>query len=124
MEDAPARRERVVLEVLYERGDSTASEIQEALNDGSSYSAVRSQLRAMEAKGLVRHQAIKGRYTYSPQRPKGMAAKEALDKLVQTFFDGRVDNVMVTLLSDTDRNLSESEIQRLRELLNGVKEFE
>lgn len=113
MSDVPARRERRVLELLYERGDSSASEIQEALDDGSSYSAVRGMLRVMESKGLVAHQSVRGKYVYSPLRSKGAAAKEALGKLVKTFFDGKVEDMVLTLLSDDERSLSPEELQKL-----------
>ena len=46
-------REREIVDVLYERGASTVTEIGEALSDELSGSAIRAMLKRLEAKGFV-----------------------------------------------------------------------
>ncbi len=51
-----SRRERQILDVLYNRGKATAAEILAALPDPPGYSAIRALLRILEDKGHVKHQ--------------------------------------------------------------------
>ena len=124
MSDAPARRERRILEILYERGDSSAADIRAALDDGSAYSAVRGMLRVMEDKGLVIHRAEGAKYIYSPSRPKPSAARDALDKVVRTFFGGQVENMVATLLTNDDQEVSEANLRKLEELVERARSGE
>ena len=58
--NAPAglsRRERQIMDILYQRGKSSASEVKEAMPTAPSYSAVRAMLRVLEEKGHIGHQA-------------------------------------------------------------------
>ena len=52
-----SRRERQIMEILYQRGKASASEVREAMEDAPGYSAVRAMLRVLEEKGHVKHQA-------------------------------------------------------------------
>ena len=51
-----SRRERQIMDILYQRGRATGAEIHLALPDAPTYSAVRAKLRVLEEKGHVRHQ--------------------------------------------------------------------
>lgn len=121
MAETPARRERRVLELLYERGESSAADIQAALDDGSNYSAVRGVLRVLEAKNLIVHRSERGTYLYVPVRPKGEVAKEALEGVVRTFFEGRTENLMATLLSQAERGIDPADIDRLQALIDEAR---
>ena len=48
-----SRRERQIMDVLYQKGQATAAEIRSAITDPPSYSAVRAKLSIMEEKGYV-----------------------------------------------------------------------
>jgi predicted transcriptional regulator len=61
-----SRRERQIMDILYQRGRASASEIHEALPEPPSYSAVRAKLRVLEEKGHVRHEEQALRYVYLP----------------------------------------------------------
>src|SRR5438067_7903273 len=61
-----SRRERQIMDILYQRGRATASEVHERLADAPSYSAVRAKLRVLEEKGYVRHEEKALRYVYLP----------------------------------------------------------
>ena len=57
-----SRRERQIVDILYARGKATAAEVQAALPDPPSYSAVRAMLRILEEKGHVKHEQDGPRY--------------------------------------------------------------
>ena len=50
-----SRRERQIMDLLFQRGRATAAEVQEGLPEAPSYSAVRALLRILEEKGHARH---------------------------------------------------------------------
>jgi BlaI family penicillinase repressor len=50
-----SRRERQILDVLYACGRATAAEIQTALSEAPSYSAVHAVLRIVELTNWTRH---------------------------------------------------------------------
>ena len=50
-----SRRERQIMNVLYQRQRASAAAIRESLPNAPSYSAVRAHLRILEEKGYIRH---------------------------------------------------------------------
>ncbi|MEO7146116.1 MAG: BlaI/MecI/CopY family transcriptional regulator, partial [Bryobacteraceae bacterium] len=88
---ALSRRERQMMDVIYRRGRATAAEVQAALPDPPSYSAVRAKLRVLEEKGHVRHQEKALKYVYVPTVAREKAKLSALRHLLETFFDHSVE---------------------------------
>ena len=115
-----SRRERQILDVIYELGRATAAEVQERMPDAPTYTTVRGLLRVLETKGHVRHEDEGGRYVYIPTLTKQRAAKSALKHVVQTFFDGSPSRAMDALLGG-QRNVDEEELARLEELIARAK---
>jgi len=74
---------------------------------------VRTQLRVLEAKGHVRHEAEGLRYIYLPVVPRRVVSKSALKHLVNTFFDGSVEKVVAALLGPDGSRLSDDELNRI-----------
>jgi predicted transcriptional regulator len=111
------RRERQIMDILYQRGRATAGEVLEALADQPSYSTVRTQLRVLEEKGHVRHEDQGLRYVYMPAVPRRAARKSALRHLVVTFFDGSAEKVVQALLGGEATQLSDKELDRISELV-------
>jgi predicted transcriptional regulator len=116
-----SRRERQIMDLLYQLGEATAAEVQERLPDPPSYSAVRAMLRILEEKGHVRHTEDGPRYVFAPVVARDTARKSAVSHLLRTFFDGSVEQAMTALLDATDRKLSSAEVERLAALIEQRK---
>ncbi len=114
-----SRRERQIMDVLFTRGKASAAEVQQALPDPPSYSAVRALLRILEEKGHVRHEEDGPRYVFAPRLDKEKAQQSAVRHLVQTFFDGSAEQAMAALL-DT-RTLSHEELVRMALLIEEAR---
>jgi predicted transcriptional regulator len=112
-----SRREREILEVLYRQGQATAAEVQAALSDPPTYSAVRSILRILVQKGYARHEEQGKRYLYLPTQPHQSAARSALRQVLQTFFGGSLESAVRTFLTDETTEVDEEELARLAELI-------
>jgi BlaI family penicillinase repressor len=119
--DVLSRRERQILDILYAQGRATAAEIQAALPDPPSYSAVRALLRVLEDKGHVRHQADGPRYIYMPRVSRDKARRSALKHLVETFFSGSEADAAAALLDPSASSLSREELDRIESLIVRAK---
>ena len=116
-----SRRERQILDILYQSGRATAAEVQTALPDPPSYSAVRALLRILEEKGHVRHEQDGPRYVYAPTLARNNAQRSALRHILQTFFDGSAEQAISALLDDQSARLSSAELDRLASLIDHAR---
>ena len=116
-----SRRERQIMDILYQRGRATAAEIHAALPDPPSYSAVRAKLRVLEEKGHVRHEEEGLRYVYVPAVSRHAARKSALRHVVETFFEGSAEKTVAALLGGEAARLSDDELNRIADLIDKAK---
>jgi predicted transcriptional regulator len=108
-----SRRERECLDILFRRGEATVAEVQEALTDPPSYSAVRATLNVLVDKGHAQHRQDGPRYVYLPAIPAGSARNVAVQHLVDTFFGGSAEEAVVALLAMSDTKVSRDAIDRM-----------
>jgi len=116
-----SRRERQIMDILYQRGRASAQEILDALPDPPTYSAVRAKLRVLEEKGHVRHQEESLRYVYLPVVARDAARKSALRHMVSTFFAGSVQDTVAALLDLSTANLKSADLDRITELIEQAR---
>jgi predicted transcriptional regulator len=115
------RREREIMDALYQSGEATVNEVIDRMPDPPSYSAVRATLRVLEDKGLVKHKQDGPRYVYLPAIPTQKAGFAALKHLVHTFFDGSAEQALVALVQMSDANLTPAELERLSDRIGKAK---
>ena len=108
-------RELDVISVLWERGPSTVSEVQAALDDTLAYTTVLTVLRILEDKGYVGHTPEGRAHRYRPLVERSAAGGSALKRLKQKLFGGSPELLLTRLVEDED--LSEEELRRMRDLL-------
>jgi predicted transcriptional regulator len=116
-----SRRERQIIDILYAQGRATAAEVQAALPDPPSYSAVRAMLRILEEKGHVKHEQDGPRYVYVPTVARDNAKRSALRHMLQTFFDGSAEQAISALLDDSSTRLSDRELDRLARMIDQAR---
>jgi predicted transcriptional regulator len=120
-ETALSRRERQIMDILFAAGTATGPEIQQRIPEAPSYSTVRTLLRILETKGYVRHRQEGLRYVYEPVVPREAARKSALQRLLQTFFDGSARQAVAALLDPKSFDLSRQELDELSRLIEDAK---
>jgi predicted transcriptional regulator len=119
--DPLTRREREIMDILHRRGRATAHEVMADLAEPPSYSAVRTFLRLLEERGHVRHEQDGPRYVYTPTVARREAQRSALSHLVDTFFDGSVEDAVATLVESSKPKLSAQELDRIAALVAKAK---
>jgi predicted transcriptional regulator len=117
-----SRRERQILDILYREGKATAAEIQAALPDAPSYSAIRALLRILEEKGHIKHQSDGPRYVYLPSVSPQKARVSALRHVLNTFFNGSAADAAAALVDDSAAKMSLDELDQLEALIRAYKE--
>jgi predicted transcriptional regulator len=117
-----SRRERQMMDILYQRGRATAAEVHELLPDPPSYSAVRAKLSVLEEKGHIRHEAQAARYIYAPVVARDRAKESALRHLISTFFDNSAEQAMTALLELKPGKFSRERLDSLSRLIEAKKQ--
>jgi BlaI family penicillinase repressor len=115
---ALSRRERQIMDILYQLERASVGQVLAKLADKPSYSTVRAQLRVLEEKGHIRHEEHGLRYVYAPAVPRDVARRSALRHLVETFFDGSTENVVAALLGGEVARITPEELARLARLIS------
>ena len=117
-----SRRERQIMDAVYELGRATAAEIRERMPAPPSYSAVRAMLRILEDKGHLRHEQDGPRYIYLPTVSRSEARESALRRVVRTFFEGSAEEALSALLDLGVDELDEDALRRLAGRIDQARE--
>ena len=117
-----SRRERQIMDLLYEREKASVQEVMDGIADPPSYSAVRAMLRTLEEKGRVTHVEDGRAYIYQPTIRKDAARQGALSHLLKTFFDGSTEKAVAALLDLKGPRLSQAELDRVAHLVEQAKQ--
>ncbi len=116
-----SRREREIMEIIYRRGQATATEVYEDLGHNPTYSAVRSFLRILEEKGHLLHQKQGRQYLYYPSFPRENAVKSAIRDLLGTFFNNSTEQAVAALLEIERTKLTDTDLDRMAALIEQAR---
>jgi len=117
-----SRRERQIMEIVYAKGEATATDVLEGMVDAPTRTAVRTFLRILEEKGHVRHVKRAREFVYRPIQQRERAGQSALQTLLKTFFDGSLEKAVASHLSDPQAAITGEERKRLTALVRQAKE--
>lgn len=96
--------ERVILEVLWEREEASVREVAEELSRHKpvAYTTVLTMMNVLSKKGLVTHRPEGRAFIYRAAVTRDQARKQALDHLLQQFFNGSPNILAQHLVSEHD----------------------
>ncbi len=117
-----SRRERQIMDTVYQLGRATATDVLAGLPDPPSYSAVRAMLRVLENKGHLRHVLEGKSYVYLPTLARTRASRSALQNMVSTFFDGSAEKAVAALLDISRSELTHEQLSHLSLLIEQARE--
>ncbi len=115
------RRERELFEILCSAGEATAADLRERMVDPPSYSAVRTMLSRLAAKGLISHRVVDQAYVYRSVPQAEKVQESALRQMVKSFFDGSAASAATALLG-LSRNLKPDELDALQKAIDEARE--
>jgi predicted transcriptional regulator len=114
-------RERQILDAIYQLGEASVAEVRANLPDPPSYSAVRTMIRMLEKKGLLRHRQLGTKYVYRPTRSHQSASRSALTHIMRTFFGGSATDAVAAILDVSASKLTDDDLQRLEQLIDQAR---
>ena len=90
--------EREVMQLVWANGPVTAEAVRERLSRPLKESTVRTVLRRLEDKGYTTHTVDGRTYVYQAAEPRGRVAAKAVQRIVDWFCNGSVEEVLVGMV--------------------------
>ena len=90
--------EREVMQLVWAAGEVTAEAIREQLARNPKESTVRTVLRRLEDKRYVTHTVDGRTYVYRAREARGQVAAKAVQRIVDWFCNGSVEEVLVGMV--------------------------
>jgi BlaI family transcriptional regulator, penicillinase repressor len=115
-------RERQIMDAIHQIGEASVADVLAKVADPPTYSAVRTMIRQLEKKGLLRHRQVGTKYVYRPAQSREVATRSALRHLLQTFFAGSATDAVAAILHPSVTKLTDDDIERLEELIRKARE--
>ncbi len=116
-----SRRERQIMDIIYQKGEATVAEVRGSLPNPPSYSSVRALLTVLENKSFLKHKEEGRRYVYFPTIALERVKRSALKHLMETFFEDSAEGVITALLDLRGVELSQEELERITRLIEEAK---
>ena len=107
--------EREVMQLVWAHGPVTAEAVREKLSRPLKESTVRTVLRRLEEKGYTTHTVDGRTYVYHAAEDRGRVAAKAVQRIVDWFCNGSVEEVLVGMV---DRSMLDQ--KQLRALADQV----
>lgn len=114
--------EGAVMKILWEQSPLSAEAVREKLDRGLKETTVRTVLRRLEAKGYATHEVENRTFMYAAAEPRHQAASRAIQRIVDWFCDGSVDEALVGLVDA--RMVDRAQIDRLLEVIEQAEHAE
>jgi BlaI family penicillinase repressor len=115
--------EREVMQLVWAKGPVTAEAVREELARRLKESTVRTVLRRLEDKGYVNHTVDGRTYVYQATEPRGRVAAKAVQRVVDWFCNGSVEEVLVGMVDTAmlDRKRLRMLTDRITQTKSGKK---
>jgi predicted transcriptional regulator len=106
-----------LMNVLWKKGPGTVGDVVASLSDDPplAYSTVLTTLRILEGKGYLRHTKKARAFVYEPVIAQEEASRSALGHLVNRFFGGSRELLVVNLLKE--ESISRAELRRIKKMI-------
>ncbi len=109
------------MDIIFARGGATVLQITEALPDPPTPMAVRRMLHILVEKGHVQGRPHGREIIYSARVSKKKAGAGALERVLETFFNGSIEEALAVHLISRKTRLSKEERDRLVNLIEQAR---
>jgi len=123
MPDLPqlSRRERQIMDIIYARGEASATHVMEIMPEPLSRAAVRTFLRILEEKGHLAHRQVGREYVFRPTQARGRAGRSALRRVLDVFFGGSIEQALAAYLAENERSIDAADLSRIETMLRKAR---
>jgi BlaI family transcriptional regulator, penicillinase repressor len=103
--------ERGILSMVWRLGQATADQVREGLDRPLKDSTIRTVLRRLEEKGYLAHSVDQRTFVYRPAESPQKVAGRAVQRIVDWFCEGSVEDLLVGMVDS--KVVSRAELERL-----------
>lgn len=103
--------ERGILSIVWRLGQATAEQVREGLDRPLKDSTIRTVLRRLEEKGYLAHAIEQRTFIYHPAESPQKVAGRAVQRIVDWFCEGSVEELLVGMVDS--KVVSRAELERL-----------
>jgi predicted transcriptional regulator len=108
-----------VMQVIWKRGASTVSDVQEGLEQELAYTTVQTMLNILQRKGKLKRELQGRAFLYSATVTEAKASSHALRDLVDRMFGGSSEDLVMSLIKS-----KQIDAKKLAELSKRVEDGE
>ena len=111
-------RQLAIMQALWDRGEATVAQVQEALASSEqplAYTTIATLLGRLEKRGLVRHRSEGRTFVYVSAVSQECVSSSLVGDLLGRLFDGRPSQLVSYLLEHEE--LDQGELSRIKALL-------
>ena len=116
-----SRRERQIMDAVFASGEATVNRVVETIPDAPTAMAVRRMMHILEEKGYLKRREEGREVVYLPRESKAKAGQSALQRVLETFLGGSLEEALATHLVARKDGVSEEERERLISLIEQAK---
>jgi predicted transcriptional regulator len=116
-----SRRERQIMDAVYALGAATVNQVVETIPDPPTPMAVRRMMHILEEKKHLKRRGEGREVVYLPREAKAKAGQSALQRVLETFFGGSLEEALATHLVARKDGMSAEERERLVALIEQTR---
>ena len=114
--------EREILAIVWRMSEATAEQVREEIARPLKDSTIRTVLRRLEEKGYLAHTVDNRTFIYRPAESPQKVAARAVQRIVDWFCQGSVEELLVGLLDS--KVVSRAELEKLAKKVAAAKKQE
>ena len=115
-----SRRERRIMDLLFEHRHMSVGQVNHALADESSYSSTRASLSRLVDKKLLKHVQDGAKYVFSPVEDEKSAGHLAIRRVMDIFFRGSPLATIDAVLKFSGDSISAEELEEINALISKI----
>lgn len=108
-------KELEIMNVVWNLGEATARQIQEALSGDRHYNSVLTIIRVLEKKGHLTYRVEGKAHVYRAKAPQEKAQRKVLSHLIKQVFGGSPASLVLHLVETGE--LTEEDLRQARQLI-------
>ncbi|MDF1810780.1 MAG: BlaI/MecI/CopY family transcriptional regulator [Verrucomicrobiales bacterium] len=117
--DNPTDGELEILQVLWDRGASSAGDVQQALGGATGYTTVLKLLQIMLEKGIVTRDDSRRPHLYEASDTRKRTRSKFVTSMARKLFGGSTADLAMHALSE--ENITPGELQEIRDLIDQLE---
>ena len=117
-------RERQIMNVLYRRETATVAELAIELPNSPTESAIRTHLKILEDKKLVKRRKGQRGYAYRAAQAKTRAGSKALGNVLDVFFGGSMADALTAHFASDKKGIDAETAERIKRLIDEATQDE